>query len=157
MNIKEYLFTIVATSALGIIADIAVKGGKQGSVEKYVRLAVTLCVLSCIIMPISQIKLDNSIFDENGYLVKNNPEIEINELYIAEKESEGRLSLYIYQKYGIKPVSVSIDMILRKEENLPELKEINIVLENKEKEEYRRISEELSNELKTKVSVKGEE
>ncbi len=116
MNIKGYLMSVVFASALGIVCDLMVVSyGKNGkNIEKHVKLAVTLCILACILMPAIKSADYGELFDMTRLETEAASGVNAQDsLYILRSECEEKVSEYIFAKIGIKPIDVSIEMELQ--------------------------------------------
>ncbi len=131
MNFGGYLISVVSASALGILADLVTASyGKSGkSIGKYVKLATTLCILACILMPaIKSIDYDE-LFDKAQLEMQSASDVkEADSLYILRLECEEKASEYIFSKTGIKPISVSIEMELQEESCEPIITEARVII-----------------------------
>ena len=104
MNISGYLVSVVFASALGIVSDLMVASyGKSGKkIEKHVKLAVTLCILACILMPVIKNTDYNEIFDFEAFTVDGASEVKKQDsLYLLRIECEEKVSEYIFTETGI--------------------------------------------------------
>ncbi len=141
MSINDYLVSVVFASGLGILSDIiTVSYGKTAKgTEKYVKLAVSLCILACIILPAAKSVDYDALFRE--YNISQSGEnvnvIVSDSLYTLERECEEKTSDYIFEKTGIKPNRIVIDMESGSKNNSVSIikAEIHILTENKKYEE----------------------
>lgn len=150
---SEYLVSVVAASVLGVVSDIICTSYGTGSkaVEKFVKLAVTICMLGLIILPAmkSDILLDLQDITEVSYTAVN--ENVSDSLYMLEYECEQKTSEYIFTKTGIKPVRVIIDM--KSDGEVLAVEKAEIVLERKYEEKSSAISDAATEALGVKVNV----
>lgn len=112
MNISEYLMTVVSASVIAVISDLICRSyGKSGKgIEKYVKLAVSICVLACVLLPgVKNVELGNLNVALNEKYTANEQE----SIFVLEKETEENLKEYIFSKTGIKPKAVSINIELK--------------------------------------------
>lgn len=112
MNISDYLMTVTGAAFSAIAADIvseAFMKGKNG-LEKYIRFGITVCVASCMLLPLTGTFdiIKDSLGNMEYALESGYDDSEENTMYILEKECEEKLSEIIYSETGIKPVCISI-------------------------------------------------
>ncbi len=139
---KEYLFTIVCIAAVDFLIYFLSCTVNNHSFDRYIKIALKLCMLSIIIYPIAPKESFADIYDRIEIEEKYTDEKELSEnsLYILERECEERLSEYIFQKAGIKPRSVSIQIEKKENENSVNIKEATIKMP--------KIAEDKNEELK---------
>lgn len=158
MNISEYLLMVVGAASAGIIADVVnsslsrrVKG-----LEKYIKFGVTLCVASCMVLPLLNItKSDGWLLFETvpyGEYIYN--DTMYNENYILERECEDKLFDEILIQTGINPISISIQ--IETEENKPVIKKAEVVLRKEDMQNLEIIQEAVVAALGTEAEVIAE-
>ncbi len=142
MKINEYLLGIVCAASLGTVSDIVNDSflSHRKSVVKYIRLGVTLCVVACIIFPLTKSFKNNVVFDfdyKTELPIYDGANVESN--YVLERECEYKISEKIFEEIGIKPLSVSIKIETEAEKTY--VSEAKIVL----KEESAEYAEAIKN------------
>ena len=141
---NEYLTSVVFAAGLGVLSDIiTVSYGKTSKgTEKYVKLAVSLCILACIILPAAK-SVDYEALFVNFEAEESYNSVAADEsLYVLERECEDKTSSYIFEKTGIKPIRVVIDMKTENRNNAVSITkaETCILSENKDCENMVRLS-----------------
>ncbi len=130
MTINDYLTTIAAASALGIVADIINDAflKKNRGIEKYIKFGITICIASSIILPLLGIwnvgSIDLSASGEYQTAYNENTD---DGLYILEAECESGLTDAIITETSAVPLSVEIEMALN--DDVPILTCAKVVLE----------------------------
>ncbi len=111
-GVNEYLASVVAAAGLGVVSDIICTsyGKSSKGTEKFVKLAVTLCMLAFIVLPCVRTADYRALFDSFYASGANAVINEADRLYTLEYECEKKVSEYIFEKTGIKPAKVIIDM-----------------------------------------------
>ena len=101
MNVSEYLLMVVGASSAGIIADIvnsSVSNRIRG-LEKYIKFGVTLCIASCMVIPLMNITKGDEWLElkTTPYNEYTNNDAVYSENYILERECEEELFNEIWQ------------------------------------------------------------
>lgn len=152
-GVNEYLVSVVAAAGLGVVSDIICTsyGKSSKGVEKFVKLAVTLCMLGFIIIP----AIRSADYAELiGSLEVTEASGKVNEddvLYKLEYECEQRAAEYIFEKTGIKPIKAVID--IKSEGQAPYIDEAEIILEAKYKEQDDAVRQAALEALGVEVNV----
>ena len=127
MGFSNYLLTVTLAALAAVVADVvnsAVSKRTKG-LEKYIKFGITLCVVSCMIMPLLKLSFsDIKIIPDAVQTDAANSDND--SLYILERECEGALSEELISKTGIKPVEVIIEM--KWDNDCPEIVKALIVL-----------------------------
>ena len=155
---KEYLILLVSASALGVVADLVcgAYGAKAKGLERVLRTAVALAILGALFSPLLRSLSSDAFWD--ALCVQETPTAPVADapLSFLKNECEATLADRVFEKTGIKPASVRIDMELS-EEGSVRITAATVVLSAKDKPcagEVRRLCEEL---LGTDVVVNDDE
>lgn len=159
MNVSEYLLMVVGASSAGIIADIvnsSVSNRIRG-LEKYIKFGVTLCIASCMVIPLMNITKGDEWLElkTTPYNEYTNNDAVYSENYILERECEEELFNEIFKKTGITSVSISIQ--IEREENKPIIKKAEVILRKDDVGSLEIVKDVAQAALGTEVEVITEE
>lgn len=152
---KEYLFTIVCVAAIDLLTYFLSFSVNNESFDRYIKIALKVCMLSVIIYPVIGSKsydiIQDSINIEESYLDEKT--LSENSLYILERECEEKLSEYIFQKSGIKPIDISIQIEKKETENGVSIKEATIKMPKGSEEENEHLKKITADALNREVEI----
>lgn len=130
---REYLFTIVCVAVVDLLTYFISCSASNSSFDRYIKIALKICMLSVIIYPIVGSEgLDNILNEvdtEERYI--DETVLSENSLYILEKECEEKLCEDIFQKTGIKVTNVSIQIERKEADNGIRIKTAKIIMPKK--------------------------
>ena len=118
---KEYLILLVSASALGVVADLVcgAYGAKAKGLERVIKTAVALAILGALFTPFVRTLRSDAFWDSlRAQEIPQTVSETDAALSFLKTECEATLSEKVFEKTGIKPVSVRIDMELSEEGNV---------------------------------------
>ena len=166
-QISEGILSIATVAAAAIMCEVISGSSKSSkSIERAVKLVCGLCICISVfsvfisgfgeisktetVMPDTEgISSCSDVYGSDGYIINN-----------TKKDLERRLSDNIFAKYGIKPISVSIQFNIKKSDCETEvnISDALIILPSSSGEEDRQKVKSYSEQaLGCDVSVKGAE
>lgn len=155
MDISGYFLTVVGSAALGIAADIltdAFSKGKHG-IEKYIKFGVSMCIASCMLLPLIRLFATNTNISFDKYFTKGSESTyaENDSLYILEYECEEKLAEKIYTEIGIKAADISIEMEMQSD--IPNIIGAEITLSSCDADKSSAVIEAARNALGTNTEI----
>ena len=129
---KEYLMTLTAVALLGGILGML---SPEGDIKKYVRLAVSLCLVCAMIQPVlSVLSGEMPALDELLGIGEQEETMNYDEIYYQSLLSGGReqaeeaMKQELLKEFSLPYESLEVEAILERKNDGVEVKEIRVTL-----------------------------
>ncbi|MBR5308932.1 MAG: hypothetical protein IKU43_09180 [Clostridia bacterium] len=104
MGFNEYLLTVTAAGAIGVVSDIVNTSysGRIKGLAGYIKFGTAVCVVACIVIPLLTFGKSGELYgiiNEIPKITESN--YTENSLYLLERECEEKLVTEITEKCGI--------------------------------------------------------
>ncbi len=122
--VSNYFYILLLTSVCGAVCAVLAHGGY----EKYIKYIASLICVLIMISPLRNIDISDilNVAEENISVPQIESQLYQNTLALTENSAESYISQIVFDKFGIKPSYVNIEIVWDKEE--PVIQNITLAL-----------------------------
>ena len=129
---KEYLMTLTAVSLLGGILGML---SPEGNIKKYVRLAVSLCLVCAMLQPMLQLLSGEApSLDELLGISGKEETVDYDEIYHqallngSKEQIQQSLKQQLLKEFSLPYESLDVEAVLEMKNDVSQVKEIRVLL-----------------------------